>query len=69
MVPSPDASTEDKKAERQHPSEKEGQQVWEPQKVRQGDIILKRPVQRWTFIGGVVAAAIFSIVIVMLAGS
>ena len=64
-----DASAEDEKTEQRQSSGEDRQQVWEAQKVRQGDIILKRPVQRWIFFGGVVAAAIFGIVIVMLAGS
>jgi hypothetical protein len=37
--------------------------------VRQGDIILKRPIQRWIFFGGVVAAAILGLAIAVLAGS
>lgn len=65
----PDVSAEDEKTKRQHPSGGDRHQAREPQKVRQGDIILKRPVQRWIFFGGVVAAAIFGIVLVMLAGS
>jgi hypothetical protein len=64
-----DASAEDEKTEQRQLSGEDRQQGWEAQKVRQGDIILKRPVQRWIFFGGVVAAAIFGIVIVMLAGS
>jgi hypothetical protein len=64
-----DASAEDEKTERQHSSGGDRHQAWEPQKVRQGDIILKRPAQRWIFFGGVVAAAILGLVIAILAGS
>jgi hypothetical protein len=67
VVPRPNISTEYEKAERRCSSGR--RYAWEPEKVRQGDIILKRPAQRWIFFGGVVRAAIFGLAIVMLAGS
>lgn len=64
-----DALAKDEKTEQWQSSGEDKQQVWKAQKARQGDIVLKRPVQRRIFFGGVVAAATFGIVIVMLAGS
>jgi hypothetical protein len=41
----------------------------DPQKARQGEIILRRPMQRWIFFGGLIAATILGVVIFALAGS
>jgi hypothetical protein len=67
--PLPEASFENEKAGWQHSNGGGSRHVWEPQKVRQDDIILKRPTQRWIFFGGVAAAAVLGVAIAVLAGS
>jgi hypothetical protein len=39
----------------------------DPQKARQGQIILKTPTQRWIFFGALGLAAVLGVVIAMLA--
>jgi hypothetical protein len=67
--PPSNASAEDEKAERPYSDGSDRRHAFEPQKVRQGDIILTKPVQRWIFFGGVVAAAVLGLAIAIVAGS
>ena len=67
--PRANALAKNEKAERQHSGGSDRRRSWEPQKVRQGDIILKKPVQRWIFFGGVVAATVPGLAIAILADS
>jgi hypothetical protein len=39
----------------------------DPQKARQGEIILKTPAQRWVFFGALGLAAVLGVVIAVLA--
>jgi hypothetical protein len=46
---------------------KERRRGIDPQKARQGEIILKTPTQRWIFFGALGLAAVLGVVIAVLA--